>query len=130
MYSFMMSVCSVPSRTSQATPCRSAAARKNANATTAGPLIVMDVEMSPRGIRSNSVTKSSSVSVATPHRPTSPSARGSSESSPINVGMSNATDRPPCPRARRKRYRSLVSAAVPNPANCRIVHKRPRYIDG
>ena len=24
----------------------------------------------------------------------------------------------------------MVSSAVPNPANCRIVHSRPRYIDG
>ncbi len=39
--------------------------------------------------------------------------------------MSNATDRPPCPRSSRKRYRSFVSAGEPNPANCRIVHRRP-----
>ena len=103
MYSFMMSVCSVPSSRSHGTPCRSAVARKNANATTAGPLIVIDVEMSPSGIRSKSVTKSSSESAATPHRPTSPSARGSSESMPISVGMSNATDSPPCPRSSRNR---------------------------
>ena len=63
MYSLMMSVCSVPSSRSHGTPCRSAVARKNANATTAGPLIVMEVEMSPSGMPSNRVTKSSSVSV-------------------------------------------------------------------
>ena len=70
---------------------------KNANATTAGPLIVIEVVMSPSGIRSNSVSKSSRESVATPQRPTSPSLRGSSESSPISVGMSNATERPVWP---------------------------------
>ena len=32
---------------------------------------------------------------------------------------------PPCPRSSRNRYRSFVSAGVPNPANCRIVHRRP-----
>ena len=70
-------------------------ARKNANATVAGPLIVIDVLMSPKGIESNSVSKSSRESVATPQRPTSPSLRGSSESSPIRVGMSKATLSPP-----------------------------------
>ena len=44
--------------------------------------------------------------------------------------MSNAVDRPVCPCSSRKRKRSFVSSAVPNPANCRIVHRRPRYIDG
>ena len=79
---------------------------------------------------SKSVSKSASESVATPQRPTSPSLRGSSESRPISVGMSNATDRPPCPCSSRNWYRAFVSAGVPNPANCRIVHRRPRYIDG
>ena len=37
---------------------------------------------------------SSSVSIATPSRPTSPSERGWSESWPIRVGMSNAVERP------------------------------------
>ena len=75
-----------------------------------------------------SVSKSASESVATPHRPTSPSLRGSSESRPISVGMSNATDRPPWPCASRNLYRAFVSSGEPNPANCRIVHSRPRYI--
>ena len=103
MYSLRMSVCRVPSRRSHGTPWRSAAARKYPKTTTAGPLIVIDVEMSPSGIESNSASKSSSESVATPHRPTSPSASGSSESRPISVGMSNATDSPPWPRSSRNR---------------------------
>ncbi len=97
MYSFRMSVCSVPSSVFHGAPCFSAAARKNANSTVAGPLMVIDVEMSPSGIPSKSDSKSASESVATPHRPTSPSERGSSESRPINVGMSKATERPPWP---------------------------------
>ena len=68
---------------------------------------------------------SSSESTATPSRPTSPSARGESESTPISVGMSNAHDSPVCPCSSRYRNRSFVSSAVPNPANCRIVHRRP-----
>ena len=35
--------------------------------------------------------------MATPHRPTSPSLSGSSESRPINVGRSKATDKPSLP---------------------------------
>ena len=41
----------------------------------AGALIVIDVETSPSGIPWNSVSMSSSVSIATPSRPTSPSER-------------------------------------------------------
>jgi len=129
MYSLRMSVWSVPSSVFQSTPCRSAAARKNANRITAGPLMVIDVVMSPSGMPSKSVSKSASESVATPHRPTSPSLRGSSESRPISVGMSNATLSPPCPCFSRNLYRAFVSAGEPNPANCRIVHRRPRYIE-
>jgi hypothetical protein len=97
MYSLRMSVCRVPSSTFHGTPCRSAVARKKANRIVAGPLIVIDVVTSPSGMPSNSNSKSARESVATPHRPTSPSLRGSSESRPISVGMSKATDSPPCP---------------------------------
>ena len=41
------------------------------------------------------------VSIATPARPTSPMALGWSESYPIWVGRSNATDRPVCPAFNR-----------------------------
>ena len=51
---------------------------------------------------------SSTLSIATPALPTSPRARGESESSPICVGRSNATDSPVCPAASRCRKRSLV----------------------
>ena len=45
----------------------------------------------------------------TPSRPTSPSARGSSGSNPMRVGMSNAVESPVCPCASRKLKRRLVS---------------------
>jgi hypothetical protein len=41
----------------------------------AGALIVIDTDTSPRSIPANSVSMSSSVSTATPSRPTSPSER-------------------------------------------------------
>jgi hypothetical protein len=72
---------------------------------------------------------SASVSTATPHRPTSPSAIGSSESRPNSVGMSNAVDRPSPPARMISLKRQLVSSAVPNPANIRIVHNLDRYMD-
>ena len=72
---------------------------------------------------------SSSVSTATPSRPTSPSDRGSSLSRPMSVGRSKAVERPVCPFSRRNLKRSLVSSAVPKPANCRIVQSRLRYMD-
>ena len=46
---------------------------------------------------------SSTESIATPVRPTSPSATGSSESYPSCVGRSNATERPVWPRPSRYR---------------------------
>ena len=67
---------------------------------TAGPLIVIDVVTSPSGMPSKSTSMSAAESIATPQWPTSPSERGSSESRPISVGMSNATDSPPPPSAR------------------------------
>ena len=67
---------------------------------TAGPLIVIDVVTSPSGMSRKSRSMSAAESIATPQCPTSPSARGSSESRPISVGMSKATDSPPPPSAR------------------------------
>ena len=67
--------------------------------------------------------------MATPTLPTSPSARGWSESKPICVGRSKAHDSPVCPAASRNLNRWFVDSAVPNPAYWRIVHSRPRYID-
>ena len=94
---------------------------------TAGPLMVIDVVTSPSGMPSNSTSMSAAESMATPQCPISPRLRGSSESRPIRVGMSKATDSPPPPSARIILYRSLVCRALPNPANWRMVHGRPRY---
>ena len=72
---------------------------------------------------------SARLSTATPHRPTSPSDIGSSESSPSSVGMSNAVESPSPPDLMISLNRWLVSSAVPKPANMRIVHSLERYID-
>ena len=94
---------------------------------TAGPLIVIEVVVSASGMPSNSTSMSAAESMATPQCPTSPSERGSSESRPIKVGMSKATDRPAPPAASSILYRSLVCRALPKPENWRIVHGLPRY---
>ncbi len=70
---------------------------------------------------------SSSESMATPVRPTSPRASSWSESRPSCVGRSKATDRPVWPRSSSRWNRSLVSPAEPNPAYWRIVQARDRY---
>jgi len=93
-------------------------------------LMVMEVDTSLSGIWSKSRARSSTVSIATPARPTSPSAIAWSESRPIWVGRSKATDSPVCPAFSSSRNRLLVSAAVPKPAYCRMVHRRPRYMVG
>ena len=67
--------------------------------------------------------------MATPHRPTSPSAIGASESSPSSVGMSNAVERPSPPARMISLNRQFVSSAVPKPANIRIVQSFERYIE-
>ncbi len=78
-------------------PWRSAATRYMQKTGTAGPLIVIDVVVWSSGMPSNRTSMSAAESMATPQWPTSPSERGSSESRPISVGMSNATDRPSPP---------------------------------
>ena len=100
MYSLKMSVCSVPLSTPGSTPWRSAATRYMQKTGTAGPEIVIEVVTSPSGMSWNSTSMSAAESIATPQWPTSPSERGSSESRPIRVGMSKATDSPPPPLAR------------------------------
>ncbi len=67
---------------------------------TAGPLIVIEVVTSPRSIPSKRISMSAAESMATPQWPTSPSDTAASESCPIRVGMSKATESPPPPRPR------------------------------
>src|SRR5947207_1243383 len=58
---------------------------------------------------------SANVSIATPTLPTSPAARGSSESIPICVGRSSATEKPVSPASSSERKRAFASAGVPKP---------------
>ena len=126
MYSLKMSVCSVPSRAEISAPWRWAAARYMQKTGTAGPLIVIEVVTSASGMPENRMSMSAAESIATPQCPTSPAARGSSESAPMSVGMSKATESPVPPAPRSILYRSLVWRALPNPENWRIVQARPR----
>ena len=100
MYSLKMSVCRVPLSREMSTPWRSAATTYMQNTGTAGPEMVIEVVTAPRSMPSKRMSMSAAESIATPQWPTSPSERGSSESRPIRVGMSKATDRPPPPEAR------------------------------
>ncbi len=93
-------------------------------------LMVIDVVTLSSGSPASRSRMSASESMATPTLPTSPSARPWSESSPICVGRSKAHDSPVWPAPRRNLNRSLVSSAVPNPAYCRMVQSRPRYMVG
>ena len=93
-------------------------------------LMVIEVLTSPMGIPSKSRRMSSMLSMATPTLPTSPAAMGWSESNPICVGRSKATDKPVCPAARSERKRALVVSAFPYPAYWRMVQGLPRYMDG
>ena len=129
MYSFRMSFWIVPLTLSKPTFCFRATARYKHNSVEAVEFIVIDVETCPSGMPSNNVIMSSRLSIATPTLPTSPAANGSSLSSPICVGRSNATLKPVVPCESRYLYRSFDSAAVANPAYCRIVQNRPRYIE-
>ncbi len=61
--------------------------------------MVIEVETWSSGMPSSSVRMSSIESMATPTLPTSPCATGASESYPIWVGRSKATDRPVVPAA-------------------------------
>ncbi len=128
-YSFRMSFWSVPPSRARSTPEPSAVATYMASSTAAGELMVIDVVTAPRSMPAKRSCTSARVSTATPHLPTSPSARGSSLSRPISVGRSKAVERPSPPLARMARNRSLVSVAVPKPANIRIVHSFERYIE-
>ncbi len=95
----------------------------------AGELMVIDVVVAPRSMPEKRSSMSARVSTATPQRPTSPSDSGSSESRPMRVGRSKATDRPFPPVRSSSRKRAFVSSAVPKPANMRIVHSFERYME-
>ncbi len=100
-YSLRMSFWIVPRTRSSGTPWFSAVTRRKAYSMSAGPLIVIDTETLSSGMPSKSVSMSARLEIATPHFPTSPSERRSSESYPMRVGKSKATESPVCPRRRR-----------------------------
>ena len=116
-YSFKMSFWSVPPRRWRGVPCSSATTRYMAMMTAAGELMVIEVVTALRSMPANKVAMSSTVSMATPALPTSPRAKGSSESRPSSVGMSKAVDSPVPPLARSWWNRAVVSLADPKPAN-------------
>jgi hypothetical protein len=99
MYSLRMSFWMVPASAARGTPRRSATAMYRASRMAAVALMVIDVDTRSRGSPSSNVSMSSRVEMATPVRPTSPSASGWSESRPIWVGKSKATERPVCPES-------------------------------
>ena len=97
MYSLSTSFWMVPVSRAGSTPCSSATSWYSSNRTAAGALMVIDVEISASGRPSSSTRMSSIESIATPTLPTSPAAIGASESRPICVGRSNATESPVVP---------------------------------
>ncbi len=103
MYSLSTSFWIVPLSWSALIPFSSATSWYISSSTAAGALIVIEVETSSCGIWSNSSAMSSTESMATPTLPTSPEARSASESIPIWVGRSKATDRPVLPCEIRSR---------------------------
>ncbi|CAM5730276.1 hypothetical protein SALBM311S_00437 [Streptomyces alboniger] len=103
MYSLSTSFWIVPVSLPALTPCSSATSWYSSRRRAAGALIVIDVETLSSGIPSNSTRMSSTESIATPTLPTSPLAIGASESWPIWVGRSKATDRPVVPWAISRR---------------------------
>ncbi len=94
MYSFRTSFWIVPVSLSADTPCFCPTATYIARRTEAGALIVIDVETRSSGISWNRASMSASVSIATPTFPTSPMHISLSESRPIWVGRSKATESP------------------------------------
>ena len=82
MYSLSTSFWTVPWILSFGTPCFCPTTAYIATSTAAGALIVIEVLTWSRGIPSNTVSMSCSVSIATPTLPTSPRDIGSSESYP------------------------------------------------
>ncbi len=80
MYSLRMSFWVVPPSRSRGMPCSSATATYMASRMGAVALMVIDVVTSSSGRSASRTCMSSSVLMGTPTRPTSPAAKGASES--------------------------------------------------
>ncbi len=76
MYSLRMSFCTVPESFARGTPRSSPTTTYIARRIAAVALIVIEVETRSSGISRKSSARSSTVSIATPTRPTSPAAIG------------------------------------------------------
>ena len=76
MNSLRMSFCTVPWSLARGTSCSSATTTYIASSTGAVALMVIEVDTRSSGISWNSRSRSSTVSIATPALPTSPSAMG------------------------------------------------------
>ena len=63
--------------------------------------MVIEVVTLSNGISLNKISISAKELIGTPARPTSPTARGWSESYPVWVGKSKATESPLCPLSSR-----------------------------
>ena len=131
MYSLRMSFWIVPLRVLRARMPRSSATTMYiASSVAAVALIVIDVDTLSSGMPSSSACMSSTVSIATPTRPTSPGARGESESMPICVGRSNATERPvwpaveQLPEARVRLGRGAEAGVLAHRPQAAAVHRR------
>ena len=80
MNSLRMSFWSVPASRPGLAPCSSAATMYIAMIGSAAPFIVIDTDIRSSGMPSKRIFMSSTVSIATPALPTSPTTRGWSES--------------------------------------------------
>jgi hypothetical protein len=80
MNSFRMSFWIVPESWACGTPCSSPATMKPASTGSTAPFIVIETLILSSGMPSNRRFMSSTLSIATPALPTSPSTRGLSES--------------------------------------------------
>ena len=80
MYSLSTSFWMVPRNCAGSTPCSSPTSWYSRSRIDAGALIVIDVDTWSSGMPSNRSFMSSTVSIATPTLPTSPSASGADES--------------------------------------------------
>ena len=76
MNSFRMSFWIVPERSARDTPCSSPVTMKFARIGITAPFIVIDTLILSKGMPSNSTFISSTLSMATPALPTSPTTRG------------------------------------------------------
>ena len=97
MYSLSTSFWIVPVSWPGCAPCSSPTVWYISSSTAAGALIVIDVDTPSSGMPSNRVRMSPTASMATPTLPTSPCATRASESYPIWVGRSKATESPVVP---------------------------------